>query len=96
MTDNSIIIFNADIVVKNNDGTAGAGYSLEGVVRQDSGVGSIFMINGTLKTVVGEDVSAWDVSTAVNTSNGNLEIHVLGAAATSLMWFTSMRITRIS
>ena len=95
MTDNSSVMFTADVVVKNGNGTAGGGYTLQGVVRRAAGVATVSLIGGALKSIVAEDVVAWDANAIQNTTSGNLEIRVQGAVANNLMWFVSTRITRI-
>lgn len=95
MTDNSTALFTADVVVKNGNGTTGGGYSLQGVVRRASGVATVTLIGGAMKSIVAEDVTSWDANAVANTTTGNLEIRVQGAVANNLMWFVSTRVTLI-
>lgn len=95
LADNSSLIFFADIVAKNSDGTAAAGYTLQGVVKRGTGANTVSFTGGVLKSIVAEDQTAWDANAAVNTTAGSLAITVTGTAATNLSWFTNVRVTYV-
>ena len=95
LADNSSLIFFADIVAKTDDSTQAAGYTLQGVVKRASGANTVSFTGGVLKSIVGEDQTAWDANASVNTSTGALAVTVTGTAATNLSWFTNVRVTYV-
>jgi hypothetical protein len=95
LADNSALLFFADVVVKNADGTGAAGYTLQGVVKRGTGAASTSFTNGVLKSIVAEQDPAWDADASVNTSTGALEIRVIGDASAALDWFANVRVTYV-
>ena len=96
LTDSSALMFTADVVVTNGNGTSAGGYTLQGVVRRGTGAASTTLIGGALKSVVAEDVGTWDAYAVANTTTGAIEIRVKGAVSNSLSWFVASRVTHIN
>lgn len=83
MPNNSCWAFSALVTGLQTNGTNGAGYRIEGVLRRDGA--TVPVLVGTVAvTTIGEDVAAWTANAAV--SGNGLAINVTGAAATTINW----------
>jgi hypothetical protein len=47
------------------------------------------------KTVLGEDVAAWDANIAVDATNGGLSVTVTGEAAKTINWVAVARLVEV-
>lgn len=73
-----------------------AGYKLEGVIERGVGVATTALVGSVTKTVLGEDVVAWDVSATADTSLGDLRVRVTGEAAKTIKWVGHVRIVSVT
>lgn len=85
------ILFVADVAGKNASGSAVAGYTLSGVVRNVSG--TVSFSGGVMKSTIAEDVTAWDANAASGANS--FDVTVVGAAATNITWVVTSRMTFI-
>lgn len=90
---NSCWTFSALVVAQQDTGANGAGYEIKGVIRRDGG-GAATLVGSITKTVLGEDVAAWDATIVASTND--LQIRVTGAAATNINWVARVEITQVT
>lgn len=95
MVDNSSMMFNADVVVRNADGTKAAGYVLQGVVKRGTGAGSVAFTGSVMKSIIAEDLTSLDANAVINTGSGSVDFTVIGSATETLHWFCNVRATYI-
>ena len=75
--------FRINIVGRQTNATAGAGYLLVGVI--DNNAGTAALIGSVVTTTIGEDVGSWDV-TATADMGGSIDVLVTGAAGDNINW----------
>ena len=95
MVDNSSMMFTADVVVRNADGTKAAGYVLQGVVKRGTGAGSTAFTGSVMKSIIAEDITALDANAVINSGSGSVDFTVIGSATETLHWFCNVRATYI-
>jgi hypothetical protein len=94
LEDDTTYLFSVSVLGRRTD-VAGqqGGYKLEGVVKRDTGPGSVAAVGAVLKTVLGENVAAWDANMSLNLVAGSLDIVVVGEVAKTVSWAAFMRLT---
>jgi hypothetical protein len=70
-----------------------AAYKIEGAIR--SNAGTVSFIGTPTKTVLGEDVAAWDVAVSANNTNKTLELIATGEAAKTIRWSAVVELIKI-
>ena len=95
---NSTYLFDCHIVARNT-GSAGnaAAWTLQFAINVD-GTASTTAISSLVKSqiyTVGT-TTGWDVTATADTTNGRPNISVTGAAATTIRWVCSIRMTKVS
>jgi len=73
-----------------------AGYKLEGVIDRNTGVATTALVGTLLKTVIGEDTAAWDVTAEADAANGALVIKVTGENAKTIRWVAKTSVVEVS
>ena len=76
--------FRINIVGRQTNATAGAGYLVTGVI--DNNAGTTALVGSVTTTTVGEDVAGWDVTATADDTNDGINVLVTGAAADSVNW----------
>jgi hypothetical protein len=71
-----------------------AGYQVLGVIANIGG--TTVLVNPVMKTVIAEDVPAWDVFVQANNTNDALVIFVTGSASTTIRWVATVRTVEVS
>ncbi|MGI0075911.1 MAG: hypothetical protein ACREAU_00715 [Nitrosopumilaceae archaeon] len=77
-------VFQAMVVARQVSSANTAGYEFRGVIENNAGTTSI--VGGVVKTVLGEDIAAWDADVVADNSADTLRINVTGVAATTINW----------
>jgi hypothetical protein len=97
LVDNQTMFFKIDVVGRRTDATGGnAGYTLTGVIKRDSGVGSTALVGSVSKTIVSETNVAWDVNVTADASNGAIKVTVVGEAAKTVRWVATVFTTEVT
>jgi len=84
--------FDVMIVGRSSTGTSAA-YKYTGLIVNNAG--ALFFL-GPTKTVVHEDVAAWDIDVAKDNPNKALVVTATGAAATTIRWVATVRTVEVS
>lgn len=87
------VTFDILIAARSTTGSS-AGYQIYGVIENVSGTTAL--IGAITKTVLGEDVAAWDATTEADDTNDALVIKVTGAASTTIRWVTTVRTAEVA
>lgn len=83
-----------DIMIVGRSSTgASAAYKFTGLIVNNAGV--LFFL-GPTKTLVHEDVAAWDIDVNKDVANNALVIKATGAAATTIRWVASVRTVEVT
>lgn len=75
--------FQGTVNAMKSDGTKVAGYTINGVITNDSGTTTL---NASNVTALYETNAAWDCVLSANDTSDSLEIKVTGEAATTVYW----------
>jgi hypothetical protein len=86
--------FSILVVAKVNLG-ARAAYKFEGCIKRDEDAASTDIVGTVTKTVLAEDVAAWDANVDADTTNGSLRLQVTGQAATEIYWVARVETVEI-
>jgi len=89
LTDDNTLRFEGTLIAKKSDNTERAKYFIEGIFERGTGAASVAEVTSML-TVLHEDVEAWDVEIAADTTNGGIAIKVTGVAATTINWIADI------
>jgi len=84
--------FTASVVGIKDDGSEAGMYEIVGGVRKDGVAAAVFVGTPTV-SVIGEDDSAWDVTSAI--ANSTLTLKVTGVAATNINWTGRIDVTQV-
>lgn len=95
LTDNTAYVCRVVVVGRNTGAVEAAMYEFEFGMDRAVGVATVRFVGAVLKTVLGEDVAAWDANVAVDVVNGSLMINVTGVAATTIRWSAAMYFTEV-
>jgi hypothetical protein len=82
------------LVVARSDAAASAGYRAQGVIENNTGTTGF--IGTPTVTVLGEDVSAWNVTVQADNSIDALVIRVTGAAGVTIRWVATVRTAEVA
>ncbi len=89
-------IFRIDVVARRTDAdNESAGYAFQGVIDRNASAGTTALVGTPSKTVLGEDVAAWDANIAVDATNGGLSVTVTGEAAKTINWVAVARLVEV-
>lgn len=79
--------FSILLTARDTSSGQGAAYKFEGgIKRTGAGAGTTALVGSVTKTVLGEDVSAWDATVDADTTNGALRIQVTGETSKTINW----------
>lgn len=67
-------------------GDGHAGYTVEGVIFRQAGVGTTAFQGAPIKNVIAESDPSWDINISADTTNGSLKIEVKGQAGKTIRW----------
>lgn len=70
-----------------------AGYKFEGCIDNNSG--TVALVGTVTKTVLGEDVAAWDADVTADNANDALIITVTGQAANTIYWVATVQVAEV-
>lgn len=88
--------YDVRIIAKSQTNTTeNAAYTFTGVIQRDVAKGST-SLNGNTKTVIYEDVAAWDCNVTADTTNGALKIEVTGQSSNTIRWVADIMITQVT
>ncbi|KKL22768.1 hypothetical protein LCGC14_2432090 [marine sediment metagenome] len=76
--------FRINVVGRQTNATAGAGYLVVGVI--DNNAGTTALVGSVATTTVGEDVAGWDVTVTADDTNDGINVLVDGAVGDSVNW----------
>jgi hypothetical protein len=93
-TNNQIVLpndctcfFRIEVAARRTDGDNGsAAYVFTGCVDRNTTAASTALVGTVTKTVLAEDVAAWDVNVTADTTNGSVAITVNGEGSTNINW----------
>ena len=78
------VSFRINVVGRQTNATAGAGYLVVGVI--DNNAGTTALVGSVATTTVGEDVAGWDVTVTADDTNDGINVLVDGAVGDSVNW----------
>lgn len=88
------LTFDILIVARSSSGSS-AGYTVRGVIENDGGTTQF--VGGTpAVTVLGEDVSSWNVTVQADNTNDALVINVTGSSGASVGWVATVRTAEVA
>jgi hypothetical protein len=93
MSTNSTWCFDVLVTGRASNGNS-AGYQIRGVIKNIGGTTSL--VGSLTKTVLAEDVSAWDATVAADDTNDALSVRVTGAAGTNIRWVANVRTVEVT
>jgi hypothetical protein len=88
-----VMTFDILVVAAHRYSGSSAGYQITGVIRNNGGATSF--VGTPIKTVLGENVSGWDVVAIADDANDALVIQVTGSSATSIRWVATVRTVEV-
>lgn len=95
LADNELVGIFAEIIATQTGATANyAYYVVEALGRRQAGAATAAIV-GTTAVRAQESNTAWNVTVTADTTNGGININVVGAAATSITWYARVRIARM-
>jgi hypothetical protein len=86
LPDNTTWAFDALIVGRNTAADEHAAYKVSGLIKRDSGAGTVALVGSVTTTVIAETVAAWTASATAETATGDLRIRVTGEAGKTIRW----------
>lgn len=90
------VLFRIDVVARRTDVDGeSAGYGFAGVVDRNAGAATIAFVGTPTKTVVAEDVAAWDANVSVDTTNGALAVTVTGEPGKTINWVAVAQLAEV-
>jgi hypothetical protein len=98
LTNNSTYIFDCDIVARvSATGTDYSAWNLRFCVNREANAASTTIVGTPVSVLVGQTAGAttWTTAVTADTTNGRPAIKVTGAAATTIRWVCSARITKV-
>lgn len=97
LANDTTLAFEVTIVARRTDAdNESAGYTLAGVIDRNANAASTALVGTVVKTVMGEDTAAWDVSATANTTTGALDLTVTGEAAKTIKWVGNILLTTVT
>lgn len=95
--DNTTWMFEINLVARRTDSDGeNAAYKFIGAIKKDGTSASTSLVGSVTKTVVAEDMAAWDADVTANTSNGSMSITVTGEAGKTIRWVGRISLTEVS
>ena len=91
--------FNCDLVARDTaTDTSSSVWNICFAIRRGAAAANTALIGTPTYTIIGQDAAttAWAVSVTADTTNGRPAITVTGAAATTIRWLATCKVTRIS
>ncbi len=96
LQDDTCWTFSILVVVRNLAGGENAAYAFEGIIKRDTGAGTTALVGFITKTVLAEDVAAWDVTVDADSSAGSLRVRATGEAAKTINWFARVTLSEVA
>jgi hypothetical protein len=81
----SAIKFNIDVIALKSNGTQGASYRIEGIIRRDNVDNVVFVGTPTI-FIIGEDDPTWSAIVEADATNKALVVKATGVAGTTITW----------
>ncbi len=89
-------LFRVDVVARRTDAdNESAGFAFQGVIDRNAGAGTVALVGTPTKTVLAEDVAAWDANVTADVTNGGLAVTVTGEAAKTINWVAVARLVEV-
>ena len=70
------------------------GYHVIGCIRREATANTTTLVGSVVKTVLGEDVAAYDVALTADTTNGSLKVEATGDTGDDIQWVCTLIITQ--
>ena len=98
LPNNSAYYFRGEIVAGVTGGGNTKGWTIEGVIKRGSGVGTAAIVGTPVLNVIAQDsgASTWTISITADTTNGGLSITVTGQASTTIRWVAKIQTTEMT
>jgi len=98
LPDNSAYFFKGEVISGVTGGGNTKGWSIEGVIKRGSGVGTTALVGSPTITSLYADVGAstWSIALAADTTNGGLKVTFTGQAATTIRTVCQIRTTEMT
>jgi chloramphenicol 3-O-phosphotransferase len=91
LRNNSVYTFSILVAGRRTDAVGdGAGYRIEGAIRQDTTAASTTLIGAVSQYILGETTAAWNATVTADVTNGSLNITVTGEAAKTIRWVATV------
>ena len=96
LPNNSAFAFHGTIVARQQaaDGTACAGWKIEGLIRREANAGSTVLVNSA--TTVLDNTPNWGMVLSADTTNGGLAITCTGASSTDIRWVATVNTSEVT
>lgn len=89
-------LFRVDVVGRRTDAdNESAGFAFQGVIDRNAGAGTVALVGTPTKTVLAEDVAAWDANVTVDVTSGGLAVTVTGEAAKTINWVAVAQLVEV-
>lgn len=96
MADSCTLGFMIRVVARRTDSTnQSAVYEFRGAISRESGASSTRLVGKINKTIIAEDIAAWDANVDANTLNGALRIRVSGENSKTIRWVATVDTTEV-
>lgn len=97
MPDNSTWTYKVTVSAHRTDlGDGHAGYTAQGVIFRNSGVGTTSLQGSVNKVVLAESNPSWDINISADTVNGSLKVTVTGEAGKTIRWLAMVETVEIT
>ena len=88
-------VFDGWIVARDAAGLSHVGgYHVIGCIRREATANTTTLVGSVTKTVLGEDVAAYDVAVTADTTNGSLKVEVTGDTGDDVQWVCTIIVTQ--
>ena len=94
LPNNTTMMFEADIVGRQQNGTNHCAFRLQGVI--DNTGGTTVIVNTVNETIVAETNDAWAVEATADDTNDTVVIKVYGVSSTTIKWVAFVKTTAIT
>lgn len=72
-----------------------AGYKVSACIRREATANTTTLVGSAVKTVLGEEVAAYDVALTADTTNGSLKVEVTGDTGDEVQWVCTLIVTQV-
>jgi len=94
ISNNSTLMFEADIIGRDQAGSDHCAFKIQGIV--DNTGSTVVVVNNTNETIVAQTNDTWSVQVTADSINDAINVFVTGAAATNIRWVAFVKTTQIS